>query len=183
MAENKNPLRTISRHITTHDSEGKSVFSDAVPSETPIVSDGSTFGMAMAYIADGFPLNLDKDGDIDSYKSYLQDPPGIMHQGGSIVHTVDFPPKVPVPMHRTMTVDIGVCVEGEMDAVMDSGETRRMKRGDFVIQRGTNHTWRNPSETEWCRMVFILLTCKPPTVNGKELETDLSGFAPQEEES
>ena len=39
--------------------------------------------------------------------------------------------------------------------VLDDGEVH-LKRGDIVVQRGTNHAWSNRSE-QMARMVFILL--------------------------
>ena len=38
----------------------------------------------------------------------------------------------------------------------DSGETRTLQKGDCAIQRGTMHMWRNKSQTEWGRMVYVL---------------------------
>lgn len=40
---------------------------------------------------------------------------------------------------------------------LDSGETRMLKLGDVMIHRGTNHCWRNPSETVAARMLCFLL--------------------------
>ncbi|MEK1907826.1 MAG: cupin domain-containing protein, partial [Pseudomonas sp.] len=36
------------------------------------------------------------------------------------------------------------------------GEDVHLKRGDIVVQRGTNHAWSNRTE-QMARMVFILL--------------------------
>ncbi|MNF01646.1 hypothetical protein D3C80_2006640 [compost metagenome] len=36
------------------------------------------------------------------------------------------------------------------------GEEVHLKRGDIVVQRGTNHAWSNRTEN-MARMVFILL--------------------------
>ena len=40
---------------------------------------------------------------------------------------------------------------------------------DIVVQRGTNHLWRNPSESEYCRIVFILVEALPLKINGVEV--------------
>lgn len=61
-------------------------------------------------------------------------------------------------MHRTKSIDYGVLIEGEIIARLDSGEEKFLKRGDLVIQRATNHDWKNPSKTEWARIVFVLVT-------------------------
>lgn len=38
-------------------------------------------------------------------------------------------------MHRTVSLDYGVVLEGEVVLELDSGETRTMKRGDVAIKR------------------------------------------------
>lgn len=80
------------------------------------------------------------------------------------------------PMHRTVSLDYGVVLEGEVELVLDSGETRLLKRGDVAVQRGTNHAWRNTSETEWARMMYILQPCAPLEVGGKKLGEDYGGM-------
>lgn len=58
-------------------------------------------------------------------------------------------------MHRTETLDYGIVTEGEVWLVLDDEEVH-LKRGDIVVQRGTNHAWSNRTE-DMARMVFILL--------------------------
>jgi len=58
-------------------------------------------------------------------------------------------------MHRTKTLDYGIVTEGEVWLVLDEEEVH-LKRGDVVVQRGTNHAWSNRTEA-MARMVFILL--------------------------
>ncbi|MGX1186437.1 mannose-6-phosphate isomerase-like protein (cupin superfamily) [Pseudomonas sp. F-14 TE3623] len=58
-------------------------------------------------------------------------------------------------MHRTETLDYGIVTEGEVWLVLDQEEVH-LKRGDIVVQRGTNHAWSNRTEHP-ARMVFILL--------------------------
>lgn len=58
--------------------------------------------------------------------------------------------------------------------VLDDGVGRVMGRGDVAVQRGTNHGWRNTSETEWARMFFVLQESEKVQVGGKELGADLS---------
>lgn len=58
-------------------------------------------------------------------------------------------------MHRTETLDYGIVTEGEVWLVLDEQEVQ-LKRGDVVVQRGTNHAWSNRTE-DMARMVFILL--------------------------
>lgn len=61
--------------------------------------------------------------------------------------------------HATDTVDYAVCLEGEIWAVMDEGETL-MRSGDVLVQRGTFHAWSNRSDRV-CRMLFVLIDAEP----------------------
>jgi len=58
-------------------------------------------------------------------------------------------------MHRTDTVDYGICLSGEMTMVLDDSEVV-MHPGDVCIQRGTNHAWANRSDKP-CVMAFVLI--------------------------
>lgn len=49
-----------------------------------------------------------------------------------------------------------------VELILDSGETKMLRQGDVLLQRGTRHDWRNPSETEPCRMVFFVLPAEIP---------------------
>jgi quercetin dioxygenase-like cupin family protein len=75
-------------------------------------------------------------------------------------------------MHRTVSLDYGVVLEGEIELVLDSGETRKMTRGDVAIQRGTMHAWRNLSSTSWARMMYVLQESKPIEIEGEVLKED-----------
>jgi mannose-6-phosphate isomerase-like protein (cupin superfamily) len=54
-------------------------------------------------------------------------------------------PDVPHPyMQKTKTLDFCYILDGEITLVLDIEEVD-LKRGDTVIQRGTNHAWSNRS--------------------------------------
>lgn len=70
-----------------------------------------------------------------------------------------------------------------MEMILDGGETRLLNRGDIVVQRGTNHAWRNISETEWSRMLYILSEAQPvkledETKLGEDLGSGIEGVTP-----
>ncbi len=44
--------------------------------------------------------------------------------------------------HRTMTIDYIFFVNGEVDLILDEGQTT-VRGGDIVIQRNTSHAWQN----------------------------------------
>ena len=85
---------------------------------------------------------------------------------GTVLRMVDRSPSSYSAMHRTQSLDYGVVIEGEMEMIMDSGQTVILRRGDVCIQRGTLHQWRNPGKT-WNRMMFVLIDALPLEVAGK----------------
>lgn len=173
------------RYITTHDPKtGKAIFADSIPTPAPFYrlpaeDDGSKNAMfATMFITEGFPVKLygPNDEDLRTYEKYLKEPPGITIGNGTVLRYVDMPPGVLSPMHRTVSLDYGVVIEGEVVLILDTGEERVMKRGDVSIQRATNHAWRNNSKTEWARMLYILQPCQPVEIAGATLAEEYGGM-------
>lgn len=73
------------------------------------------------------------------------------------------------PMHRTSSLDYGIVLSGQLELELDDGAKTLLARGDVVVQRGTMHLWRNPSQTETCRIVFILTEAAAAEVGGVPL--------------
>ena len=167
-----NNLPSVNRVITTHNADGKAIFSDAVPEslQWQPLPNGAKFGLG--YTTDQYPVDFNNDKDLSTYQSYLDTAPGLVVPGGTVLRFVDCPPDSLSPMHRTVSLDYGVVLEGEVELILDSGEKRAMKRGDVAIQRGTNHAWKNPSQTKWARMMYVLQESKPVELNGKALGED-----------
>jgi mannose-6-phosphate isomerase-like protein (cupin superfamily) len=59
-------------------------------------------------------------------------------------------------MHASPTVDYFVVVSGEVDLELDDGVIRRIRAGDYVVQNGTRHAWRNPGSVE-CLAVGVVV--------------------------
>ncbi len=59
-------------------------------------------------------------------------------------------------MHKTHTLDVIILVRGAVDLLLDDGEARRLKPGDVVIQRATNHAWVNVGD-ETALLVAVLI--------------------------
>ena len=79
---------------------------------------------------------------------------------GSVLRIGILGPGARSPMHRTESLDYGICLEGECDMELDGGEVVTVRAGDVVIQRGTNHVWHNRSDAA-CRFAWILLDATP----------------------
>jgi len=165
-------LPSINRFITAHNAEGKAVFSDKVPEALGWDKLPNGAGFALGYTTEQYPVDLNQDKDVSKYQTYLSTPPGLVIPGGTVLRFVDCPPNSLSPMHRTVSLDYGVVLEGEVVLELDSGETRSMKRGDVAIQRGTNHAWRNPSSTNWARMMYVLQESQPILLGEKALGED-----------
>ncbi len=71
-------------------------------------------------------------------------------------------------MHRTESLDYGMCLEGECNLELDGGDIVTVRAGDVVIQRGTSHVWHNRSERP-CRFAWILLDAQPVEIEGRRL--------------
>ena len=53
--------------------------------------------------------------------------------------------------------------------IMEDGTEKLVKNpGDVVIQKGTMHAWKNPSQ-EWTRWLTVLIAAEPAVVDGKLL--------------
>ena len=55
-------------------------------------------------------------------------------------------------MQKTRTLDFCIVLEGEITLVLDTQEVK-LKAGDTVVQRGTNHAWSNRSNRS-CVIAF-----------------------------
>ena len=62
-------------------------------------------------------------------------------------------------MHRTETIDYVIVMEGEIEMDMDDSSVK-LRAGDIMIQRGTNHAWANRSGRR-ARVAFVLVDAKP----------------------
>ena len=181
-SKNTEGLPTQSRYITDHDENGLSIFS-SFSEKAVYESINPEMDFFVAY-ANSFPPDMNDSADLANYKKVDEGPqPSITIPGGTVLRVCNFAPGSTTAMHRTMSLDYGVVVEGEVELVLDSGEARLLKIGDIAVQRGTMHAWRTPSKSQWSRMVFILQDAKQLEVNGKKLTDDYGGIEVQSVDS
>ncbi|RHZ43389.1 cupin domain-containing protein [Aspergillus thermomutatus] len=175
MPEKSNNLPVTKRYITTHSTEGESVFishsqiPEYIPSK-PISDDGY---IALLYATVTNPVAVDDENDVQAYDEFLHTSPGLTTPLGTVLRTIDLRPGKTTPMHRTVSVDYGVVLEGEVDLILDSGQSRILRRGDVSIQRGTAHSYRNRSDTEWCRLLFVFLPMQKLNIKGRDLDQEV----------
>jgi quercetin dioxygenase-like cupin family protein len=154
------PFRRI---VTGHDAQGLAIVKSVdtlVPKRIP--SGDADFAQIWTTAAVPADNNDDSDGALRDVGQTLK--------GGSAVRVVDLLPGKQSPMHRTLSLDFGIVLRGELELELDGGTVQRLGPGDVVVQRGTNHLWRNPSRDTVCRIVFVLIEASPVLIGGRPLD-------------
>jgi hypothetical protein len=170
-----NDLRETTTYITGHDADTRKAIVQSTRPASWQVPPGHNLGFNVIYTTSEFPVSLTDDADLTAHDAVLAAGTlGLVRAGGTICRMVDFPPGCPPLMHRTQSLDYGVVLEGVIELELDSGSAVTLRRGDLAVQRATMHAWRNPSTTDWCRMLFILQDCKPLVVGGERLAEDIT---------
>ena len=154
-------IPTIRRIVTGHDDRAQSV----VTSESDIGFRDAVGGdarFAVIWSTDRSPAdNMDvTDGGARDV--------GLAQKGGSVLRYVDIKPGVRSPFHRTVSLDYGIVLDGEIVLELDGGKEVTVRRGEVVVQRGTIHAWTNRTD-QWTRMVFVLLDAAPVAIGGVKL--------------
>lgn len=125
-------LKPCKRYIATHDSSGKSVYAES-PDQL-FYSVPNFGGMARSYSFGSIPANLTDDADIKAYRaeggasSYRKRSIVPPTPGANLV-VCDLAPGAAGHMHRTVSIDFSICVEGEIDHELDGGEKVRLYPG------------------------------------------------------
>lgn len=155
-------LPPIRRVVTGHDPAGKSVvLIDDVPPVTSNPSKTSLF--SLIWTSDSTPVDNDDTSDGGARDV------GLTLAGGSVIRVLDMLPGSVAPMHRTNSLDYGIVISGTIELLLDDGVAVPVEPGGVIVQRGTNHSWRNPSSDTIARVAFVLLDAKPATVDGAPL--------------
>ncbi|KAI5821284.1 hypothetical protein BZA77DRAFT_273004 [Pyronema omphalodes] len=174
-------LRPIQRLITTHNETGQAIFSTQLPETVPTHEVVPGLNFTLNYTTSGFPASISNDEDIPSQPSQPSQSSSLAIPNGTVCRIVEFAPGSEPIMHRTVSLDYGIVLEGEVELELDSGEKRRMGRGDVAVQRATMHAWRNVGEG-WARMCFVLTACEAPVVGGRMLGEEGTGAVEREGE-
>ena len=161
----------VRRIVTGHDASGKAVIIEDRPmqgiglAEVTGRADATFF---QVWATHEMPVSLTDDAAVRQREGSMTT---ILGTGtGSVLRIGLLGPGTRSPMHRTESLDYGICLEGECDMELDGGEVVTVRAGDVVIQRGTNHVWHNRSE-QACRFAWILLDALPVEINGQRLGT------------
>lgn len=149
-------MKPVRRVVTGFDAEGKSCV--IIDGDAPQAQSSSNLWRT----SQRNPLGCDPGQELTELK---------MPAGSSVCRIVDIPPYSVIKeyaerglpghdkngFHRTDSVDYIFIIEGDVSLVLDAGEVL-LHPGDCVVQRATNHVWRNDSDTSVrliCAMVYF----------------------------
>ena len=104
------------------------------------------------------------DRDLDGHRRDV----GVALHGGSVFRVTEFGPGYETPMHRTLSTDYCFVLSGELELMLDSGQSALLHAGDAIVQRGTRHAWRNPG-ADGCRLAVFMIETQPVVINGRRL--------------
>jgi quercetin dioxygenase-like cupin family protein len=146
----------IRRLVTGHDLTGTAkVLLDAPATNWKSSSPGTV--STLIWSTDATPADIALGAAIEDRGARVLGTAPPAH--GTRFAVIDFPPGNSARMHRTETIDYVVVIAGEIDMDLDDS-TVRLKAGDVMVQRGTNHAWVNRGSAP-ARLAFVLIDAVP----------------------
>jgi quercetin dioxygenase-like cupin family protein len=155
-------LPPIQRVVTGHNGEGRAVFKSEDVTPTKLIPSGDA-SFLLIWTTETVPADNNDETD-----GRLRDA-GLTLNQGSVIRVVDMLPGKESPMHRTNSIDYGIVLKGEIELELEDGAKRTVREGGIIIQRGTNHLWRNVTQ-EPTRIAFILIEAPAYHHKGTPLE-------------
>jgi hypothetical protein len=170
-------LRPVRRVVTSNNAAGRSSIVEDSEPPALTVPERPGYRVSNIWVTNETPASVSAPDLVAAHKGILPPP------RGNLLRIIDYPPEAADPverkrqlaatfrklypdadhhvddkhpgMHRTLTVDYAIILEGEIVAMLDDSETV-LRAGDILIQRGTNHAWANRSN-QTARICFVLI--------------------------
>lgn len=155
-------LPLVQRVVTGHDADGRAVFKSEDVMSTRMIPSGDAAFLLMWTTA---TVPADNNDETDGRERDA----GLTLNKGSVIRIVDMLPGKESPMHRTNSIDYGIVMNGEVELELDDGRKTTVREGGVIVQRGTNHLWRNNTDKP-CRIAFILIEAPPYLHRGVPLD-------------
>jgi len=160
--------KPIRRVVTGHDGENVAkVIREGVAANTKTPREG--VASTLMWCTDAMPADISIGENAEDMGARILGtaPP----ENGTRFIVMEFAPGIASEMHRTETVDYIAVLDGEIDMDMDDSSVK-LRAGDVMVQRGTNHAWVNRG-TAPARLAIVLLDAKPlgighPRVRGQQ---------------
>ncbi|MDE2410358.1 MAG: cupin domain-containing protein [Sphingomonadales bacterium] len=157
-------LPLVQRVVTGHDENGRAMFKSEDFSPTRIIPSGDASFLTI-WTTETVPADVNDERDGRDL------PTGLTLERGSVIRITDMLPGKESPMHRTNSIDYGIVLEGEIELELEDGRRKTIRQGGIVVQRGTNHLWRNTTD-KVARIAFILIEAPAYLHNGQPLPED-----------
>lgn len=172
--------KPVRRIVCVDENEKSKALSDGPVTDVRTDPARPGFTSTRIWVTDRTPARIDGIADTLHLPQSLEPPPG-----GSVCRIVTFPPDATFKnkisardvqnyfaemgspsastylagvshpyMQKTRTLDLCLVLEGEITLVLDQQEVK-LKAGDTIVQRGTNHAWSNRS-SEPCTIAFSI---------------------------
>jgi quercetin dioxygenase-like cupin family protein len=157
----------IRRVITGHDGNNVAkVILEGPATNTKRPRDG--VASTLMWCSDAMPVDIAVGDNVEDMGARILGtaPPA----NGSRFIVMEFAPGIASEMHRTETIDYIVMLSGEIEMDMDDS-TVKLRAGDIMVQRGTNHAWVNRGK-EPARLAIVLLDAKPLGIGHPRLRGD-----------
>jgi quercetin dioxygenase-like cupin family protein len=154
-------LPLVQRVVTGHDQDGRAAFRSEDFSPTKMIPTGDA-AFLLLWTTEKVPA--DNNDETDGRDRDV----GTTLTGGSAFRIVDMLPGQQSPMHRTNSIDYGIVMKGEIELELEDGRKKTIGENGVIVQRGTNHLWRNASD-KVCRIAFILIEAPPYLYDGLPL--------------
>jgi quercetin dioxygenase-like cupin family protein len=150
----------LRRVVTGHDAAGKAlVWQDGQP---PGQFSGADKVVAtLVWATDETPFDYGRDEDMGARKLGIAPP-----AGGTRFSVVEIQPGNAPYLHRTDSIDYVICLQGEVEMLLEpDAPPVKLRVGDVMVQRGTQHAWVNRSAAP-CRLAVVLVDGKPKRAPG-----------------
>jgi quercetin dioxygenase-like cupin family protein len=154
-------LPSVQRIVTGHNEHGRAMFKSEDVTPTKIIPSGDA-SFLLIWTTDTVPADNNDETDGRNREA------GLTLDQGSVIRIVDMLPGKESPMHRTNSIDYGIVLQGEIELELEDGARRTVHQGGIVVQRGTNHLWRNTTDAP-TRIAFILIEAPAYVHNGQPL--------------
>jgi hypothetical protein len=147
----------VRRVITGHDQDGKAIVlidGDVTNARTSAIGNSSK----LVWCTDRTPADIALGVDVEDMGARIIGTPPPPNGTRFTVNDI-VPGGKAGNMHRTETIDYVIVISGEVEMDLDDS-TVKLRAGDVMVQRGTNHAWVNRG-TEPARIAFVLVDAEP----------------------
>lgn len=143
------------RVITGHSADKKAIV--VADGAAPVVSQRENASSTTIWSALAVPVTVAQEGlPEDPAKTFAGSG---APKGGARFMIMELEPGASGKMHRTDTVDLIVCIEGEVEMLLTEGSVL-LRPGDVMVQQSTEHAWTNPGSVR-ARMAITLVDAVP----------------------